>query len=39
MVGQLDPALPFVAYAALLEGAFGSVDKIIHTFILRRRSS
>jgi general nucleoside transport system permease protein len=34
VVGQLDPALPFVAYAALLEGAFGSVDKVIHTFIL-----
>jgi len=34
VVGRLDPALPFVAYAALLEGAFGSVDKIIHTCIL-----
>jgi simple sugar transport system permease protein len=34
VVGHLDPALPFVAYAALLEGAFGSVDKVIHAFIL-----
>ncbi len=34
VVGHLDLGLPFVAYAALLEGAFGSVDKIIHAFIL-----
>lgn len=34
VVGHFDPALPFVAYAALLEGVFGSVDKIIHAFIL-----
>jgi ABC-type uncharacterized transport system permease subunit len=34
VVGHLDPALPFVAYAALLEGAFGSVDRIVHALIL-----
>jgi simple sugar transport system permease protein len=34
VVGQFDPALPFVAYAALLEGAFGGVDRIIHALIL-----
>jgi len=34
VTGSFDPALPFVAYAALIDGAFGSVDRIVHTFVL-----
>ena len=34
VVGHFDPALPFVAYAALLEGAFGNIDRIVHALIL-----
>ena len=33
VTGSFDPALPFVAYAALIDGAFGGVDKIVHTFL------
>ena len=33
VTGSFDPALPFDAYAALIDGAIGSFDAIVHTLV------